>query len=274
MRDQQRSLQTPDGRTRTYLLHLPPVLSRRRPAALLLALHGSSGNGQDTQETTGLNALADQAGFIVVYPDGTGRNPPAYTWDAYACCGYALQQKVDDVGFMRAIVAALRADYAIDPNRIDVTGFSNGAMMAYRLACEASDLFVAVASVSGAMDTLKCAPQRPVSVLEIHGTDDGAVPYQGGRPGEQSRRVDRPVVDTIGYWVDTDGCAPEPDSRTEQDLTFDLYAPCRENTAVELITIEGGGHVWPGGPLAAGTTSEELPASQTIWEFFAAHPRV
>src|SRR5579859_6759791 len=164
-------------RERTYLLHLPEPLPNK-PLPLVVVLHGGGGSAESAAKMTGFDAEADKDGFIAVYPNGTDKirpllnamgKPGFLTWNAGGCCGYARDQDVDDVGFIRSVVAQVVKDNAADPERVYATGISNGGMMAYRLACEASDLFAAIAPVSGVQDVTSCKPAQPVSVFHIHG---------------------------------------------------------------------------------------------------------
>jgi polyhydroxybutyrate depolymerase len=136
---------------------------------------------------TGLNEKADEAGFLAVYPNGTGEKR-SLTWNGGNCCGYAVENQVDDVGFVRALLDDLEKVVTVDPSRVYATGISNGAIMAYRLASELSDRIAAVAPVAGPMGTATCSPRRPVSVMHFHGTDDQFAPCRraGGR-GASSR---------------------------------------------------------------------------------------
>src|SRR5579864_1538256 len=198
-----------NGLQRSYLVHVPAHLPEG-PRPLVLVLHGGGGSGAGAAKMTGFDAIADAYGFIVAYPDGTDRprprlqhagKPGLLTWNAGGCCGYARQHGVDDVGYIRALVAELQNDHAIDPKRIYATGISNGGMLAYRLACQASDIFAAVAPVSAVIDVPDCKPAQPVSVLHIHGSADEYVPLDGG-VGKKAlvKETRRPVQDSIDLW--------------------------------------------------------------------------
>jgi polyhydroxybutyrate depolymerase len=247
--------------------------------ALVVALHGGGGNGANLQAHVGLDAIADREGFLVVYPDGSGRlDDILLTWNAGNCCGYALDQQVDDVAFIRAMVEHLSTTYAIDPHRVYATGISNGGMMSYRLACEASDLFAAVAPVAGAL-SVECEPPEPVSILAIHGTADQHVLFEGGAPlasADTHDRVDRSVHDTLTFWAARDGCSLEPDREQVGVVIHEVYPDCTAGMAVELLAIEGGGHVWPGASSVSperDEVSQALDSSEAIWAFFKAHPK-
>jgi polyhydroxybutyrate depolymerase len=266
------------GLERTYILHVPPAYEEGQPAALVLSLHGGGGNADLHRRMDGFDELADEKGFIVVYPNGTGKLQDALlTWNGGTCCGYAQENEVDDVGFLRALIAELESEYAIDPRRIYVTGISNGGIMAYRLACEASDLIAAIAPVAGTLNYEPCQPARPVSVIHFHGTDDTHLPYDGGVGADSLTGVSyNSVAYSLRIWLDFDQCPPVPQTESFADIRHDAYA-CAEQTAVELYTILGGKHAWPGsaGPAWRGgdEPTQTISASQLIWEFFAAHPK-
>lgn len=263
---------------RTYRLHLPQGAAPRAPAALVLVLHGGGGNADNAARMSGMDAKSDREGFIAVYPNGTGRR--FLTWNAWRCCGPALDQNVDDVGFVRALVEALAREYPVDRRRIYATGLSNGAMMTYRLACEAADLFAAVAPVAGALNADDCRPVAPVSLIVFHGTADGHVRFEGGKPRtafDRHPREDKPVSFAVEFWRRHNGCSAEPARERTGHVMHDTYA-CPRGVAVELYAIEGQGHAWPGGQkgLRYGNVdppSTELSATDAMWNFFARHPK-
>jgi polyhydroxybutyrate depolymerase len=261
------------GLIRTFGLYLPQGLSG--PAPLVLMLHGGYGDGAQAERAYNWDAEADSGHFVVAYPDGVDR-----AWNAGSCCGITKKQNVDDVGFITAMVRDIAAQTAVDPSRIYVAGMSNGAMMALRLACQ-SDLFAAVAPVAGTLLT-DCSHAVPTSILQIHGTADDRVPYGGG-PGKAKTlsgapNVDGPSVSAVNEtWRGIDGCGV-PATSTAGEVTTQT-ADCPDGRTVELISVAGAGHQWPGGvpsPLAQRIgelppPSTALDATDTIWQFFAAH---
>jgi polyhydroxybutyrate depolymerase len=228
---------------------------------------------------TGFNPLADEHYFLAVYPDGTGRlEDKVLTWNGGACCGYAQANNIDDVAFVRVLLQDLRQFTSMDEARLYATGISNGGIMSYRLACEAADLFAAVAPVSGTLNYAACSPSEPVPVLHIHGTADEHLPYDGGKGDESLTTTDfASVADTIAFWVQADGCAPIASESRAGSVIHSIYTDCAPGTGVELYTIVGGLHAWPGsdGPGWPGgdEPSPDLEASEVIWEFFRAHPK-
>jgi polyhydroxybutyrate depolymerase len=251
------------GLERSYFLHVPPSLAADQPLPLVLAFHGYSGTGKSLAAATGFSDLADLYGFLVVYPDGLGP-AGATSWNAGGCCGFAKSANLDEVAFVRGILSDLGTIARIDPQRVYATGFSNGAMLSYRLGCEMSDTLAAVAPVAGVLLNNACGPAQPVSILHIHGMADTSVPYSGNTTPAASG-VFESVEQSIATFVALDGCPPAPEVKQHGLVTHTAYGPCRDGSAVELYSLQGIGHFWP--PTAI------LPASQIIWNFFVAHPK-
>jgi polyhydroxybutyrate depolymerase len=272
-----------DRRTRTYLVHVPPSYDGSEPFPVVVAFHGGLSRAETMIRDTGLNEKADKAGFIVVYPNGTSRYGRLLTWNAGNCCGYAMRHNVDDVGFVRALLDDLARVAAIDPNRVYATGYSNGAMMAYRLASELSSRIAAIAPVAGPMGTLACNPDRSLSVIHFHGTDDPFAPFHGGRVQFALTTVDFYSVEhSIRAWVKANGCPAAPVITREPDTADEgttvqrrTYGPGKDGAEVVLLVIEGGGHTWPGRAprtRSHGKSTRDISANDLIWEFFEKHP--
>lgn len=258
------------GMQRSYLVHTPSGYDGMKALPVVLIYHGFQLSGEEMVRITGFSQLADQEGFLAVYPQGSGKNS---SWNGGDCCGEAMVRGTDDVGFTRAIIDDLAAAYKIDRQRIYATGFSNGAIMAYGLACDLADLIAAVAPVGATKADPSCSPGRAVPVLHFHGDKDRLNPYEGGT--SQAGIIFEPVKDTIAFWVKQDGCPAQPETSTTGSIRHDVYAPCSEGSAVELYTIIGGEHAWPGGePVTTeiGAPTEELDATAVMWAFFLAHP--
>jgi polyhydroxybutyrate depolymerase len=263
---------TVHGVAREYRVHVPARLTR--PAPLVVVLHGGGGNGTQVEQQTGFTATADREGFVVAYPDGSGRTR-LLTWNAGTCCAYARDQRVDDVGFIRAMLDAVEAEFPVDPARVYVTGFSNGAMMAYRLGCELTDRIAAIAPVSGALNTEACTPSRPLSVLHIHGNADQHVPIAGGPPLRDVPGT-RPwqntsLASTMDFWARHDACPTAGSETSQGDVTTTIHAPCAGGTEVVQVVIDGGGHAWPGGTKGRDAADDPPPApdaNAVIWAFF------
>jgi len=247
---------------------------------VVLALHGATMNGPMMAWFSGLNRKADEAGFIGVYPNGTGRFS-SFTWNGGNCGGSATQNDVDDVAFISALLDDLLGSYHIDTRRIYATGMSNGAVMAYRLASELSDRIAAIAPVSGSMGTEISEPKRPVSVLHFHGTMDEYIPFLGGKgkksiTGTQYWSVDHSIL----AWAKSNGCDENPKidllstSGDEMTVTRKTYSGGKDGAEVVLVVIESGGHTWPGMRSPAktlGKSTLNVSANDLMWEFFQNH---
>ncbi len=259
--DQERRL-TVKGQSRSYLLHVPPGMDNLHPAPVLLGFHGYGSSAARFRSVTGFNAIADANMFLAVYPQGdNGDN----SWNAGGCCIRYPSSGADDIAFVRQVLADLRTIANIDPQRIYATGHSNGAMFVYRLACDMPDTFAAIAPVAGPLFYSPCKPQEPVSVIHVHGLADRSVPFEGGTLPGYTEVTFPSAMFSIEAWVKLDGCTGEAQVDTQGAATHTAYASCKSGAAVELYAIEGLAHVWP--------QAEVWPASQTIWEFFAAHPK-
>ncbi|KPM54452.1 hypothetical protein ACG83_18465 [Frankia sp. R43] len=254
-------------------LYRPSGLTGQVPVVVML--HGGYGSGTQAENSYRWDDAADAGRFLAVFPDGTSRS-----WNAGGtCCGPAAGDNVDDVAFLRDVLTTLGGRIDVDPRRVFVTGISNGGAMAYRMACE-TDLFAAVAAVSTTM-LVDCSSAAKASVLHIHGTEDKSIRYDGEQGDPFSRRypgIDGPPVPEVAAaWRAIDDC-PQLSVTVEGVLTTSAAA-CPDGRAVELVTIDGAGHQWPGSDakpltqlLGADEPSDALDATTRIWDFFAAHP--
>lgn len=270
-----------NGKTRSYRLIIP---ARQQPSVkypLVINLHGGGGNGRFAEKMTGMTKKAEREGFMVLYPDGTGRfGNMLLTWNAGNCCGYALDNKSDDIGFIRALIMKIIEKHQADPGRIYVTGLSNGGMMSYALACGLSDMIAAIAPVSGAQNWEPCVPKGPVSVLIFHGTADQHVLYEGGRPKKsidrRHKRVDTSVKDSALFWIRNNGCVVTPLKEEKGNIIIESYRGGKGGSEVIIYTIKDGGHAWPGGERGSrfgDDPTKEISATDIIWEFFKNHPK-
>lgn len=272
-----------DGLPRKYRVHVPQSYNAAHPAPLLLSFHGGGGDmdHQADDRNYGQISKSEAEGFIAVFPNGYSRLPSGKlaTWNAGTCCALARDRQVDDVGFVKTIIANVTRQLSIDRKRIYATGMSNGAMMAYRLACEMSDTFRAIAAVAGTDNTLRCTPTQPVSVLHLHAQNDDRVLFNGGA-GHQFRAASTvadfvSVPATVAKWVRLNGCSPAPQRvLTTAGAYCDLYAQCQGKANVELCVTETGGHSWPGGIKLRGgePASQALSANDVMWTFFSSRP--
>ncbi len=237
------------GVKRSHRVYKPADLPASAP--LVVMLHGGFGNAEQAEKAYGWDQLADNAKFVVAYPDGVGR-----AWNTGGgCCGRPARDGVDDVGFITAVVGDVSHNIGIDKRRVYATGISNGGMMSYTLGCN-TGLFAAIGPDS-ATQLDPCSAAKPLSVMHIHGTADQLIRYHGGR-GAGFAHIDGPPVPQVNaFWRNVDHCAP-PSVSTDGAVTTST-AQCPDNRSVVLITVDGGGHEWP--PFA----------TQTFWQFFAAH---
>lgn len=272
----------PEGE-RSYYLHVPPG-DPATPRPLLLAFHGGGGQAAGYREYSRLDAVADREGFVVAYPDGSGRlRRRLLTWNAGRCCGYAQREDVDDVAFARALVDEIAGRVAIDRTRVYATGHSNGAMMSYRIAAEAPDLVAAIAPVGAAMILESFESRAPIPVLHIQSVDDPRAPYEGGLgppfPMTNSR-VDHNAAEVeLRRWIVLDGCPDEPqvveerrEKATGHTATHLRWAPCTSGAEVELWKLTGAGHGWPGASIGwrqriVGPDTGVIDASEEVWRF-------
>jgi polyhydroxybutyrate depolymerase len=275
-------------RTRTYRIHVPKGRDPEIPCAVVVAFHGGGGNADSMIRLSGLNAKADEAGFVVVYPYGSARfGERQLTFNAGLVGGFAKARNIDDVGFTRALLDDLERVVRVDPDRVFATGMSNGAMMAYRVACELSDRIAAIAPVGAPMGIDDCRPTRPVPVMHFHGTADELAPFAGGYgrlpTGGKGVTDFPPVAQTIRRWVEANGCDSEPVVEALPDAANDgtrvttrTWRSDGTGAEVVLVEIESGGHTWPGMPPVAdflGPSTRDISANDLMWEFFTRHPR-
>lgn len=243
------------GRTRRYLVHVPGGLGAGMPVPLVLDFHGN-GSSASQEAGAGWVEKADAEGFIVVHPEGVGRG-----WNVGNCCGEALSGNVDDVGFARAIVAAISSAACIDPKRVYATGISNGAGLAHRLACEAADVFAAIAAASADLVTDPCTPARPISELSVRGLNDRLVAYEGGNTGSTGWYSPGAKM-TLELWKGINGCTSAVQTEREYCET---YTGCRDGVEVTLCSLPGTGHI-----LYDNALGFDVPA--VAWELFERQP--
>ena len=274
------------GQLRSYRLYVPASLPKDTAVPLLIALHGGLGSGQQFEQQTGFDGLAESNKFLVVYPNGSPsrKGSGSLVWNAGSCCSIADQnaENVNDVGFISALIAQLEGQWDIDGNSIFVTGHSNGAMLAERLACQLSAQIAAIAVQSGTLG-VSCASSQPVAVMEIHGTADQNIPINGG-VGQKSLTQQNflPPVDALMTFAAQDGCPSAPALSTSQanhDVNYEVWQPCKAGTVVEWVKVTGANHAWMGH--ASTTASQRLvgqpymgfDSSSAVWSFLAAHFR-
>lgn len=253
-----------DGMTRTYYLYEPASHTGITPVPLVLNYHGWGSTASQQMNLADFQPIADTAGFIFVCPQGTLFEGNTH-WNVG---GWTVGSTTDDVGFTENLIDSISSSYNIDSTRIYSTGFSNGGYMSFLLACQLGDRIAAIASVAGSMtpETFDvCSPTHPTPILQIHGTADGVVPYDGDT-------WTLPIGDAIQYWVDYDNCndipitTPLPDVDPGDGSTVEhvVHEDGDSGVTVEHLRVIGGAHDWPG---AFGNM--DISASEEIWKFFS-----
>jgi polyhydroxybutyrate depolymerase len=264
----------PIGGTRPVTIHVPNSLPPGTPMPLVLMLHGYSASGAIEEAYLNFTPLSDSRGFIYAYADGSVDALGQRFWNATDGCCDLFHTGVDDSSYLSSVITEIEARYAVDSKRVYVFGHSNGGFMAYRMACDHADQITAIASLAGAMwdDVTKCTPSRPVSVLEIHGTADIVIPYNGGSVAGMKPFPSAPT--TVLDWVTFDGCSnvantslPPLDldsSIPGNETTISAYATaCQPGGNAELWTINGGSHI----PVLSSTFGTD------VIDFLYAHAR-
>jgi polyhydroxybutyrate depolymerase len=255
---------------RTYTLILPKSYDGKTALPVVFSLHGFASNPGQQFLFAGFEKIGEREGFITIYPAATGS--PA-RWYA-GTTSFTGPERVDDVQFFADLLDDLNKRLCIDNARIFVTGLSNGGGMSHRLACDLSARIAAIGTVAGAYPSIQtqCNAARPVPVIAFHGTEDRIVDYKGSAMG---RLPD--IQAWAAEWAQRNGCQKGPTSFfSKDDVTAAQWTECSLNADVQLYTIEGGGHSWPGGgldlPMIIGKTTKTISASEVMWEFFKAHP--
>jgi polyhydroxybutyrate depolymerase len=258
-----------DGLQREYILYVPADYDGSQAFPLVMNFHGFTSNANDQMWYGDFRAIADTAHFLVVHPQGTRLNGSRH-WNVG---GFTTGSTVDDLGFTAALIDTLSATYNIDSDRVYATGMSNGGYMSFLLACQLSDRIAAIASVTGAMtsETFNaCDPQHPTPIMQIHGTLDPTVPYNGT---VWSKSID----DILLYWRSYNRCDPSPtttavpntsvlDGSTAEHM---VYENGDQGSTVEHFRVINGGHTWPGSIIGLPGTNQDFNASLEIWKFFS-----
>ncbi len=256
---------TSGGIERSYIFHVPTGYDGTEPAPVVLLIAGLALDARIMLDYTGLGAVADREGFILVSLMGTGETPH---WNYANVPGGA-----DDVGFARDVLAKLGSELCTDAHRTFAAGFSSGSAMSERLACDIPDRIAAV----GLVEQLSVDCELKTPAIVFHGTIDQLVPFEGGRENvpEEGGGPFPPVRETVSSWASAQGCdtsAPVV-TKPQPHIELTMYNGCQQGDgAVQLYVVEGGGHAWPGAKKYAdpATTTQEIEASELIWQFFAA----
>jgi len=249
------------GVNRSFTVYTPTTYDPNVPTPLVMTIHFFGGQERLMALFSYMDVVAEQYGFIVAYPRGIDRS----FYAGPVCCGGNASR--DDVSFIRTVVAEVASLRNIDLRRVYATGQSNGGYMSHRLACDASDIFAAIAPVAGSSPwpvnqfPQLCSPSRPMSILALHGTNDGLVDYEG-------------AVQTLQYWLAIDGCSTNSVVTYRNGVTTceSWTQNCRPQnngliTNVTLCSSEGASHLyWPHSPL---TFNDDIDTSREIWRFFS-----
>ncbi len=269
-----------DGVTRTVIVHAPAGYQPGTPVPLVLNLHGSQSTAAAQEAFSGMDATSDQDGFVVAYPQGGIAATTGFEWNVPGqplFGGSAVPSNApNDVAFLEQLTQTLGGQYCLDRRRVFATGFSGGARMSSQLGCDASTTFAAVAPVSGLRLPSPCAATRAVPVIAFHGTADPVDPYRGN--GQAYWTYSVPVA--AAKWAAQDGCSPAAHtSAPSAKVVVTTYGNCRAAVVVQLQTLVGEGHEWPGGPPVSpgiarvlGPQSNAVDANSTMWAFFSSHP--
>jgi polyhydroxybutyrate depolymerase len=267
------------GFSRTAIVHVPRGSSDSTPLALVLNLHGSGATALDQELFSGMNRTANEDDFIVAYPQGDIADGSGYDWNVpnEPLIGGRTVPKgaANDITFLTTLVKVLESKYCVNKNEVYATGFSGGAREVSQLACDESDVFAAVAPISGLRRPTPCPTTRAVPIIAFHGSDDPVDPFKGN--GQAYWTYSVPTAEK--FWATQDSCARKPTtSQPSANVTLTSYSHCADGAAVELYEVTGEGHEWPGGPAMPSVLTSELgpqssaiDANDVMWSFFQAH---
>ena len=271
-----------DGRHRAYLAHIPHQAASG-PLPVVVNLHGGGGNAQQHRQSSGMDAASDRDGYIVAYPNGSGRlSDRLLTWNAGNCCAYAQSLDINDVGFISAVIDDIEHRTAVDLRRVYVVGHSNGGMMAHRIGVALPGKIAAIVSVAGARIP-EPGNGRAMPVMHIHSVDDPRAIFAGGWgppfPLTTNRVLHPSVEATIAAWAKRDGCVPTPVEKEFRDTVGGhtarrlVYEHCRDGAEVDFWRLTGAGHGWPGAMTTrdalVGPATIIIDANTEIWRFLS-----
>jgi len=243
---------------RQYEVQVPLSYDNAEAVPLVFNIHGFSSNMDQQELVSGFSTLAEEKGFVVLRPNGFGL---VRSWNGGdVCCGKASADGLDDVGLMKAIVKEISTKLCINPRKIYATGISNGGALAHRIACEAADVFAAVAPVSYPLDFDpfdKCKPSRPIAIMHLHGKNDITVPYDGGIAFPST-------PDSFAFWSTTNNCSGETkQTYSKGKSSCDTYEKCGAGTETSLCSINGGHVLY--------VNLDGAPVAELAWKFLSKH---
>lgn len=275
------------GFNRSYLIHIPKNYSRAEARPLVVALHGAFSTADEMEEETGLSDLADRDGFLVVYPNGITLFGWFQHWNAGHCCGRAMKDGVDDLGFISTVIEEVRRDLRVDSSRIYLLGYSNGGMLAYLFAAEKPEILTAVAVIAATIGSSPspsqpevCIPpaRAPLPVLVIHGRQDDSIPYEGGSHTKNGHSYVS-VKESIEFWLKADqiSITPRREVMAAGRVIKDTWGEPASDREVILYTLEGWKHTIPTTyftkKLPENDPLKDFDATEIIWDFFKCHHR-
>lgn len=260
------------GAERTYLVHVPASYSGDDRVPVVFSFHGHGSNAAAQLAYADLRPIAEREGFLVVAPNGQG-SPPHFTLLG------ATETAADDVLFAVALLDQLGKEFCIDEDRVFATGMSNGGALSAVLACRAADRFAAAGAVAAVVYIPPCQTKAtpaatPAPIVAMMGDADPVVPFAGGRVNCCGNPTIPATEVTMASFGERSGCDGFVDERIGERIRHRKWTGCDASAAVELYVIEGGGHTWPGAAIdlasrGLGATTDELDASEVLWEFFA-----
>ena len=268
---------------RSYLLYVPSSYDGTNPVPLVVVFHGGQSTPENASERFGVSEKAEEEGFIVVYPDASWIMYNVWNiglgWYTKNLFREIMRWWIDEVGFTKKIIAQTQKDYNIDPDRIYLAGHSNGAMMAYYFGVLHSDIIAAIASNGGCIGghiqdfemVMIPEPDNPVSIAIFHGELDQLIPYYGGW-NVNNKFFCTSVAEAVPFWVENNGCDPDPVTETIGNVTIDLYSGGEAGTEIIVYTVHNKGHIWFGGP-PWEDPNPEISTTDEMWEFFKTHPK-
>ncbi len=275
------------GHEHDYVLFVPTSRIGANNLPLVISLHGGGSNALEQDLLTKFREKAATAGFALMTPNGY-----QLTWNAGACCDPAKAANINHTAVITRMLDDAATVISTNPDRIFATGHSNGGQMAYRLACELSDRIAAIApnasylldrdvNTTPATQVFNCQPTRPVPVLHLHGLEDRCAPFEGGASAGPAGGLRPPVQDSIDFWTQNNRCTLPPalPNYLRGDARCSSHSGCQDGAEVKLCTVASGGHIWPGSDayvgqdVCKGSTTQNLDATDMIWNFFNAHPR-
>lgn len=259
-----------EGLEREYILYKPKNFSENGP--MVMMLHGYSSNNNNLLSYSKMNAIADQNGFMICYPQGA----ITYLTNQSHWNANLQMSDVNDIDFLSDLVIEIQKQFKVSKENVFVAGMSNGGFMSYTLGCERSDIFKAVASVTGTMsgyDWENCSPEYKIPVMQISGTIDRTVPWDGTMNTAFGWGGAPHILDVMEFWSDLNACTkdeliniPDIDKSDNSTVSLTKKKGGSYNNEVWFYKIEGGGHDWPG---AWG--NKDIDASEEIWKFFDLH---